>query len=737
MDILRILKAAPRKKNRGEAAMLYTPWGSSLATNEKSAMVRSEHPRPTQARHEILMLNGLWQCGITETQTDSLSTLNLDEVIVGMQAEYDREIVVPFSPESLLSRVNHVLQPQEVLWYKHSFTCGLPQGKRALLHFDGVDWACACKVDGVVVGTHKGAYDPFVFDITHELLASRAEDSLGTEQVIDTKHVMSHTIELCVVDPTDTGVQLRGKQKLESGGIWYTPQSGIWKSVWLEFVPEVYLERVTIEPDCRTNTVLIGCIAHKSDQVLREEIEGRTITVTLYEPTEHFVAPCDAWPDGTSVDKAQIDKAQSDNVQLDKMQLDKIQLDKMPASNKQLYVGQPNNACADNSWVGAELCSQSAVLTKDRFDDALGGYGLGACDQTMSFVLDVALEDAKRWSPEHPWIYPVKITFLDDVVWSYCAFRTAEIVADNQGVMRFYLNGEPYFVQGVLDQGYWSDGLMTAPADEALVYDIMAAKQAGFTMMRKHIKIEDDRWYYHCDRLGMLVWQDVPTGGGSYDMWSVNYKPTLWRRSWTHYRDDTVAHQIKLSSHDSDYQAEWIATATNMVRRLSIHPSIVTWVLFNEGWGQFSAAAMTELIHKEDPTRPIDATSGWFDQQVSDYNSVHNYFRDYEVYNDDSTKLSGYAAQRGGRAFVISEFGGVVYHDPTHSMYADFYGYDVADSFAAFRQAVVSQIASMGALEQSGLAGFVYTQLSDVEEETNGILTYDRKVNKLQSNHEL
>lgn len=703
MDIMRILKAAPRKREHAAAKALYTPWGETL---DREA-VRPEHPRPQAARDDIIMLNGEWECSITEMQAGAL--LSLEELCKERQLDqtgaiprYDHTIVVPFSPEAMLSGVNHILMPHEVLWYKRTFFCPPLGGKRVLLHFDGVDWACACMVDGIVVGTHEGAYEPFVFDITdilasHELPDAQQEHAIehAIEHALEHtfEHTLEHTLELCVIDPTDTGVQLRGKQKLEPGGIWYTPQSGIWKSVWLELVPDVNLDRIVIEPDCATNTVLVGCVAQKSAWVSREALEGREVSLTVYEPTEHFVAPCDRVLDDREPDELK------------------------------------------------ELITQSTLLTKPMIDDALGGYtfgeyALGTLDQTMSFVLDVTLEKPLRWSPEHPWIYPIKITLLDDVVWSYCAFRTVEVKADDGGVMRFYLNGEPYFVRGILDQGYWSDGLMTAPADEAFVYDIRAAKEAGFTMMRKHIKVEDDRWYYHCDRLGMLVWQDVPTGGGSYDMWTVNYKPTLWRRSWKHYRDDTASHQLKLSSHDPAYQAEWVSAATTMVRRLAFHPSIVTWVLFNEGWGQFNAAAMTELIHKEDPTRPLDTTSGWFDQYTGDYHSVHNYFRTHEVYGDDPNALRGYAAQKGGRAFVISEFGGVVYHDPDHSMYTQSYGYDVTESCAAFRKAVANQIAAMGALEHEGLAGFVYTQLSDVEEETNGIVTYDRKVNKLQKRSE-
>lgn len=246
MDIMRILKAAPRKREHAAAKALYTPWGETL---DREA-VRPEHPRPQAARDDIIMLNGEWECGITEMQAGA--SLSLEELCKERQLDqtgaiprYDRTIVVPFSPEAMLSGVNHILMPHEVLWYKRTFFCPPLGGKRVLLHFDGVDWACACMVDGIVVGTHEGAYEPFVFDITdilasHELPDAQQEHAIEHAFEHTFEHTLEHTLELCVIDPTDTGVQLRGKQKLEPGGIWYTPQSGIWKSVWLELVPGLF-----------------------------------------------------------------------------------------------------------------------------------------------------------------------------------------------------------------------------------------------------------------------------------------------------------------------------------------------------------------------------------------------------------------------------------------------------------------------------------------------------------------
>ena len=296
---------------------------------------------------------------------------------------------------------------------------------------------------------------------------------------------------------------------------------------------------------------------------------------------------------------------------------------------------------------------------------------------------------------------------------------------------RFFLNGEPLLLRGVLDQGYWSDGLMTAPSDAALAFDIQAMRDAGFNMVRKHLKVEADRWYYHCDRLGMLVWQDMVSGGGTYDGWETSYKPTLWRGSWGDYSDTSASHQRRLGADDVAYQRQWMRECRGTVAHLRAHPSVVTWVLFNEGWGQFDALACAEEVHLLDPTRPIDAVSGWYDQGVGDFQSVHNYFRPLQVYRD-RRDLAGYARLAGGRAFAISEFGGVVHAVAGHSAFAGTYGYGATDTPAEWRAEVRRTLDTAGALEGAGLSAYVYTQLSDVEEECNGILTYDRRVNKLK-----
>ena len=326
----------------------------------------------------------------------------------------------------------------------------------------------------------------------------------------------------------------------------------------------------------------------------------------------------------------------------------------------------------------------------------------------------IPMPDFRAWSPEDPYLYDLSVTLGEDRVESYFGMRKMEVRADRGGVKRLFLNGEPYFQSGLLDQGYWPDGLYTAPSDEALIYDIQTAKAMGFNLLRKHIKVEPMRWYYHCDRLGMLVWQDAVSGGGEYNAWATNRKPTLMRATWNKYRDDTAKHFAALGADDSTYRRDWSRTCDAMVHMLAGHPSIVTWVLFNEGWGQFDACDAAERIHALDPTRPIDATSGWYDQRCGDFHSVHNYFRPLEIYPDKGP-LRGYVAeyekrhkrrrraahyavlpvaQHGVRAFVISEFGGLAQLVADHAAVSRAYGYGEYDSIEDWRTAVRSVLDS-------------------------------------------
>ena len=607
-DFRRALAAVKAPALQGEMNALSTVWGESLDCHH----VLEEQPHPQCARDSFWVMNGEWDYAIVDAP-DAAAIWPVAKA----PEEFEGIIVVPFSPESALSGVGKTLQPTQLLWYRRTFNGNdIPRDDRYLLHFEAVDYACAVYVNGVKAGQHVGGYEPFSFDITDALVEGDNE------------------VAVCVFDPSNKGSQLRGKQHLERGGIWYTPQSGIWQAVWIEAVPELHVRALEVTADL--------------------DAELLTLLISVNET-------------GGKIAAHVIDAA------------------------------------------GRSVAFQSVNVTPDRLD-------------TVELRLHVP--SPHPWTPDDPYLYSIELSYDADDVNSYCAFRTTTIEPDEKGVQRFCLNHEPLFLRGVLDQGYWPDGLMTAPSDEALRFDIEAMASLGFNMIRKHIKVESERWYYLCDRMGMLVWQDMVSGGEDPHVWIASRIPTTFKWFWSHYRDDTEKHQRHLSSDNALYRNEWQALAGSTVRRLKSHPCIITWSLFNEGWGQFDAAKATESVKSIDTTRPVDSTSGWFDQGCSDYNSVHNYFRDNEVF-DDPFSL--------GRPLVVTEFGGLSFHIPEHSSWNTSFGYASFDAIEQWRKAVWGLLDQMDSLERKGLSGYVYTQLCDVEQETNGILTYDRRVNKLET----
>ena len=320
------------------------------------------------------------------------------------------------------------------------------------------------------------------------------------------------------------------------------------------------------------------------------------------------------------------------------------------------------------------------------------------------------------WSPENPVLYAFRIEAGEDVVDSYFAMRSFGVGKDEAGRARLLLNGVPYFFHGVLDQGYWPESLMTAPSDQAMIFDITQMKELGFNMLRKHVKIEPARWYWHCDRIGMVVWQDMVNGGGPVHKILETYGPTVFPPLGTHLRDN---HYGLLSRQDADARRRFEKDLRRMIRQLYNCPCIGMWIPFNEGWGQFDALRITEDVKKADPTRPVDHASGWFDQGGGDVRSVHNYFRPLTVEQDQ-------------RAFVISEYGGANCNVAGHSMSEEVYGYQTVKE-ADFPDAFRSLMEKVHALVKDGLSGAVYTQVSDIEEETNGLLTYDRSVRKAKA----
>ena len=642
LDIRRVLASAPKKHTEETLNSLTTVWGETLDTSN----VLPEHPRPRMQRDNYVMLNGVWDYAIVSVDGEVDVETLAQQVI---PSRWDGQIVVPFSPEAPLSGVGRTVRPNELLWYRRRIDLQkLADEQRFILHFDAVDWMCACFVNGKLAGTHTGGYLPFSFDITDLLglveVAGAVESAAEAESAVES--AATAELVLCVWDPSDTGSQLRGKQRLLRGDIWYTAQSGIWQSVWYEVVSAAHLESLTLKGD------MFGALEVKVNVQVSGSASAKSST-------------------------------QSSAVELELALKDELGQDV-------LFARLPVSEAGE---VSAEL------------------------------HVDVP----QLWSPESPHLYTVEATLRQDdvavdAIHSYCAFRTVEVKRDEAGVPRVHLNGAPYFVRGVLDQGYWPDGLLTAPSDDALVYDVEAMKSAGFNTLRKHIKIESERWYYHCDRLGMLVWQDCVSGGSAYSPWHTSRKPTLFSFTWGRFDDTTPTHHEALSAGDESYRKEWTETCQEMVKLLDGHPSIGFWTLFNEGWGQFDACTATEAVRALDATRPIDATSGWYDQGCGDFLSIHNYFR--------PLRAGWSGKQRGNRAAIISEFGGLAQMTPGHTSLDHSYGYGDFATVKDWRAAVQKLLEEAESLQAEGLAGYVYTQVSDVEEEVNGLLTYDRKINK-------
>ena len=606
LDLRRVLASKPRPPEDAELAELWTPWGEKIMAGEGDDTPLT-HPRPQLARERWGSLNGAWECTFVAAPDAASAWRGTEPPAEGWQP-----IRVPFSPEAPLSGVRRQLKPDELLWYRRDLDAPrLVAGERLVLHLDAVDWACAVHVNGARVAEHTGAYLPFSADITDALRPGE-----------------KNALTVCVYDPSDEGTQLRGKQRLARGGIWYTAQSGIWRDVWWEVVPASHV--VELRADARAGEGRVALLARVTG-------EGELVARLVDEGTEV-------------------------------------------------------------AWAAAFVRGERDV------------------------ELSLPVVEPRLWSPDDPHLYDLTLTFGGDHVRSYFAFRTVEVRQDAAGVPRVHLNGAPLFLRGVLDQGYWPDGLMTPPAEGALEHDVRTMRELGFNLLRKHIKVEQPRFYALCDRLGMLVWQDVPSGGGAYGAWYTSYQPTLLRASWTRVSDRGARSWRRLAADDAAYREEWRATCAGTVRLLAGHPSVIGWTLFNEGWGQFDARAACEAVRALDPTRLVSATSGWYDQACGDLWSVHNYFRPLEVWPD---------CARPARAFVISEFGGVSWAVPGHVSLGTSYGYDRAGGGAEFAAEVRDLLARADALEAEGLAGFVYTQLSDVEEETNGLLTYDRRVSKL------
>lgn len=556
-----------------------TIWGEHL--HESSVL--PEYPRPQLKRSSFLNLNGPWQfyMGPADGKPDRLS----------------ETIVVPFSPESELSGIRRQKQAGDILCYKRTFI--LPKGflkGRVILHFGAVDLFATVSVNGRECGIHRGGYWPFSYDITNYLREKNVIEVVVEDDVVES-------------DMDDA----RGKQSASPGGIWYTAQSGIWQTVWLESVPKEYITGLRITPLFDEEAVRIE---------VQTNVPGKCL----------------------------------------------IHLDGM------IYTAAAGTA------------------------------------------VHVPVENMRPWSPSDPYLYRFSVTFGEDRVESYFGMRKCSVQKDKKGVPRLFLNNKPLFHNGLLDQGYWPDGLYTAPAEAAMVCDIQTMKALGFNMLRKHIKIEPLRWYYLCDTMGMLVWQDMVSGGGPYRFGVV----TVPVAGILPHRVDNSYKAFGRRSEGS--RLRYYEELEETVKLLYNCPSIVMWVPFNEGWGQFDALEAVRRIREMDSTRTIDHASGWHDQGGGDVFSRHVYFRKFRYQRD-----------RAGRAAVLSEFGGYACGVEGHRWSKKDFGYKMFPDEASLTAGIVKLYdREIRPAKAQGLSAAVYTQLSDVEQEINGLLTYDRKELKVE-----
>ncbi len=557
---------------------LKTRWAKDVSPRN----AHSEYPRPQMVRKEWINLNGLWELAIVSKDAEKPTA-------------FEHQILVPFPVESALSGVMKPVTENERLWYRRTFE--LPKkwiGRRVLLHFGAVDFEATVWVNGRQLGQHRGGYDGFSLDVTDALHPGE-----GNELVVG------------VWDPTDSGTQPRGKQVRQPKGIWYTPTSGIWQTVWLEPVNAAYIKSVKITPD----------VDHQSVSI----------------------QPASTVPLGNYIIEATI---------------------------------------------------------RD------GATTLYTASMTAGGKIEMPVKNARLWSPEKPNLYRLVVSLklgsrTIDRIESYFGMRKISLGKDEKGFTRLLLNNRPYFQFGPLDQGFWPDGLYTAPTDEALRYDIEMTKKLGFNMARKHVKIEPDRWYYWCDKLGLLVWQDMPSG----DKYIRSNEPDITR------------------SPESARQFE--AELQALIEGRGNHPSIVIWVPYNEGWGQWDTPRIAELVKKLDPTRLVINTSGWSDRGVGDINDMHKY------------PGPGAPDPEQKRATVLGEFGGLGLPVVGHSWQAQKnWGYRSFTNQTALTKAYLNLVAKLFPLiEEKGLSAAVYTQTTDVEIEVNGLMTYDRELLKLEAKH--
>jgi beta-galactosidase/beta-glucuronidase len=553
---------------------LLTQWADEV--NPESVL--PEYPRPQMVREVWMNLNGLWDYAIVPEAASK-------------PGKFDGKIMVPFCPESSLSGVGKNVGTVNRLWYRRTFE--LPAewaGKQIMLNFGASDWETGVWVNGKEVGSHKGGYDAFSFNITDALKGK------GRQEII-----------VSVWDPVDQGTQPRGKQVLNPEGIWYTSVTGIWQTVWLEPLSKDHIRSVQIIPDIDQDQVTI--VTDLSEDAL----------------TGHII-------------EAKISR--------------------------------------DGNLITTEVSEHNSV--------------------------EIQIIDPILWTPDYPFLYDFELDLIRmdgvkvDSIKGYFGMRKISLGKDEKGFTRMMLNDEFVFQFGPLDQGWWPDGLYTAPTDEALKYDIEVTKQLGFNMARKHVKVEPERWYYWCDKLGLLVWQDMPSG----DEYIGRNDPDITR---TEESEEQFRFELR-----------------EMITEHFNHPSIIVWVPFNEGWGQFKTGDIVNFIRELDATRLVNPTSGWADRNVGDIRDIHAYPGPAMPEPEDQ------------RAIVLGEFGGLGLPLEGHTWQEkDNWGYRSFDSRDALLDAYTALIAELMPMAGKGLSAAVYTQTTDVEIEVNGLMTYDRAVIKM------
>ncbi len=567
---------------------ILTSWGENVNAKKPHA----EYPRPQLIRTDNWQnLNGLWKYAITSAGTSEIPN------------QWDGDILVPFAVESALSGVGKEVGKDKALWYNNTITLDKAVNKnKVLLHFGAVDWQCDVFVNNKLVGRHEGGFDPFSMDISAFLKKGSKQD-----------------VAIRVWDPTDDGPQPRGKQIKNPHGIWYTPVTGIWQTVWVESVPQTYIASTKHTPQLDKGSL--------SFQAMIEEGQaGDQIKVRAL--------------DGNKVIQEQS--------------------------------GEPNGS------------------------------------------FEISVPGAQAWSPTNPKLYDLEIQLIRkgkviDQVKSYFAMRKISMQKDQQGIQRLMLNNEFVFQYGPLDQGWWPDGLHTAPSDEALKYDIIKTKDMGFNMIRKHIKVEPARWYRHCDSIGMLVWQDMPSGDLGGNHWDMQPgKISAGNRD-----------KERSAVSEGYYRKEWKA----IMEVLHNFPSIVMWVPFNEAWGQFKTKEITEWTIAKDPSRLVNSASGGNFMETGHILDIHNYpdaaMPDPSLFGAD-------------QVLALGEFGGLGLPVEGHSwQQKDNWGYQSFKNSTELLDRYKRLIHDLNRLIPMGLSAAVYTQTTDVEIETNGLMTYDRKVMKM------